>query len=318
MRFERGADPTAQAAPWRARAPCSRSSAPAAPPAPMVDAHPRRHARACCRSRTAHIEGAARHAGAGRRGGTHSDGTRLRRETRAEAGWRVTVPGWRPDVRPAGTSSRKSAGITASSTCRRPSRRCTRRPAVRPAHRPRRAGRRGDAGRRLLRGDQLRVHRGDRGRAVRRRGAAVGLANPLSETFAVMRPSLLPGLVTAVSHNRRHDQRDVRLFEIATAFSPRGERRARRRLDRRRRPITGAATVATSTSSTSRAGRGGAGALRRRHRLRSAPTRLLVAGRAAPGRRAANRSAGSASSRPRSPTRTRIPAPTPSAWRSST
>jgi phenylalanyl-tRNA synthetase beta chain len=54
----------------------------------------------------------------------------------------------------------------------------------------------------------------------------VGLANPLSETFAVMRPSLLPGLVDAVSHNRRREQRDVRLFEIGTAFSPRGERRS--------------------------------------------------------------------------------------------
>ncbi len=54
----------------------------------------------------------------------------------------------------------------------------------------------------------------------------VRLANPLSETFAVMRPSLLPGLVAAVGHNRRHEQRDVQLFEIATAFSPAGERRS--------------------------------------------------------------------------------------------
>jgi phenylalanyl-tRNA synthetase beta chain len=54
---------------------------------------------------------------------------------------------------------------------------------------------------------------------------ALRLANPLSETFAVMRPSLLPGLVAAVGHNRRHEQRDVRLFEIATAFAAGGERR---------------------------------------------------------------------------------------------
>ena len=53
----------------------------------------------------------------------------------------------------------------------------------------------------------------------------VTLANPLSETFAVMRPSVLPGVVDAVSHNRRHGRRDVRVFEIATAFGPRGERR---------------------------------------------------------------------------------------------
>jgi phenylalanyl-tRNA synthetase beta chain len=56
-------------------------------------------------------------------------------------------------------------------------------------------------------------------------GHAVALANPLSELFAVMRPSLLPGLIDAVSHNRRHGRPDVRLFEIGTRFSPRGETR---------------------------------------------------------------------------------------------
>lgn len=53
----------------------------------------------------------------------------------------------------------------------------------------------------------------------------VALANPLSEKFVVMRPSLLPGLVDAVSHNRRHGRRDVRLFEIGTRFSATGESR---------------------------------------------------------------------------------------------
>ncbi len=57
------------------------------------------------------------------------------------------------------------------------------------------------------------------------REAPVALANPLSEKFAVMRPSLLPGLIDAVSHNRRHGRRDVQLFEIGTRFSPRGESR---------------------------------------------------------------------------------------------
>ena len=55
--------------------------------------------------------------------------------------------------------------------------------------------------------------------------AAVAIANPLSEKFAVLRPSLLPGLVDAVSHNRRHGRPDVRLFEIGTRFSPNGETR---------------------------------------------------------------------------------------------
>jgi len=40
-----------------------------------------------------------------------------------------------------------------------------------------------------------------------------------------MRPSLLSGVIDAVSHNRRHGRPDVRLFEIGTRFSPDGETR---------------------------------------------------------------------------------------------
>ena len=58
-------------------------------------------------------------------------------------------------------------------------------------------------------------------------GDVVPIANPLSETFAVLRPSALPGLVDAVAHNRHREQRDVRLFEIGACFSrSQGERRA--------------------------------------------------------------------------------------------
>lgn len=54
----------------------------------------------------------------------------------------------------------------------------------------------------------------------------VTIANPLSELFTTMRPSLLPGVIDAVSHNRRHGRPDVRIFEIGTRFSPAGETRA--------------------------------------------------------------------------------------------
>jgi phenylalanyl-tRNA synthetase beta chain len=50
-------------------------------------------------------------------------------------------------------------------------------------------------------------------------GDLVPIANPLSENFAVLRPSALPGLIEAVAHNRRREQRDVRLFEIGNRFS---------------------------------------------------------------------------------------------------
>jgi phenylalanyl-tRNA synthetase beta chain len=56
--------------------------------------------------------------------------------------------------------------------------------------------------------------------------AIVVVANPLSEKFAVLRPSLLPGLIDAAAHNRRREHRDVRLFETGTRFSPTGETRA--------------------------------------------------------------------------------------------
>lgn len=58
-------------------------------------------------------------------------------------------------------------------------------------------------------------------------GDLVPIANPLSENFGVLRPSVVPGLVDAVAHNRRREQRDIRLFEIGNRFTRGGgERRA--------------------------------------------------------------------------------------------
>ncbi len=47
----------------------------------------------------------------------------------------------------------------------------------------------------------------------------VPLANPLSADLAVMRPSLLPGLVEALVHNRARQQPRVRLFELGRVFA---------------------------------------------------------------------------------------------------
>ena len=58
-------------------------------------------------------------------------------------------------------------------------------------------------------------------------GELVAIANPLAETFAVLRPSALPGILDAVAHNRRREQQDVRLFEVGASFTKTaGERRA--------------------------------------------------------------------------------------------
>ncbi|SDG75822.1 phenylalanine--tRNA ligase subunit beta [Dyella sp. 333MFSha] len=52
--------------------------------------------------------------------------------------------------------------------------------------------------------------------------AWVPLANPLSADLAVMRTSLLPGLVEALRHNRARQQERVRLFELARSFHATG------------------------------------------------------------------------------------------------
>ncbi len=52
------------------------------------------------------------------------------------------------------------------------------------------------------------------------------IANPLSEKFAVLRPSLLPGLIDSSAHNRRRGRKDVQLFEVGSRYTSAGEGRA--------------------------------------------------------------------------------------------
>jgi phenylalanyl-tRNA synthetase beta chain len=54
----------------------------------------------------------------------------------------------------------------------------------------------------------------------------MAILNPLSEKFAVLRPSLLPGLIDSCAHNRRRGRKDVQLFEIGSRFTPAGEGRS--------------------------------------------------------------------------------------------
>jgi phenylalanyl-tRNA synthetase beta chain len=53
----------------------------------------------------------------------------------------------------------------------------------------------------------------------------VPIDNPLSAQFAVLRPSLLPGLVASVAHNRHRERTDVRLFELGACVTRAGESR---------------------------------------------------------------------------------------------
>jgi len=60
-------------------------------------------------------------------------------------------------------------------------------------------------------------------RACAPEAALVAIRNPLSEKFAVLRPSLLPGLLDSMAYSRRRESSDVRLFEIGSVFSTSGE-----------------------------------------------------------------------------------------------
>jgi phenylalanyl-tRNA synthetase beta chain len=50
-------------------------------------------------------------------------------------------------------------------------------------------------------------------------GLVVPLGNPLSEEAGVLRPSLVPGMLTMIAGNLNRDVNDVRLFEMGTVFS---------------------------------------------------------------------------------------------------
>jgi phenylalanyl-tRNA synthetase beta chain len=55
-------------------------------------------------------------------------------------------------------------------------------------------------------------------------GGAWTLANPISEDLKVMRPSLLPGLLSAAARNLKRGQASIRLFEIGRRYLADGER----------------------------------------------------------------------------------------------
>jgi len=50
-------------------------------------------------------------------------------------------------------------------------------------------------------------------------GLVVPLGNPFNEEAGVMRPSLVPGMLTMIAGNLHRDIGDVRLFELGTVFS---------------------------------------------------------------------------------------------------
>jgi phenylalanyl-tRNA synthetase beta chain len=53
-------------------------------------------------------------------------------------------------------------------------------------------------------------------------GTAIPMENPLSEEAGMLRPSLVPGMLTMLGHNLRHGVEDAALFELGTVFTGMG------------------------------------------------------------------------------------------------
>jgi phenylalanyl-tRNA synthetase beta chain len=64
-------------------------------------------------------------------------------------------------------------------------------------------------------------------------GRVVALANPLSEEAGVMRPSLIPGMLTMIAGNLHRDVSDIRLYELGTVFSGTTEKGTTEKVDER-------------------------------------------------------------------------------------
>ena len=65
--------------------------------------------------------------------------------------------------------------------------------------------------------------------------SAVKMGNPLSEEAGMLRPSLIPGMLTMLADNLNRDVEDVALFEIGTVFSGSSRKSGRASIARLRR-----------------------------------------------------------------------------------
>ena len=87
--------------------------------------------------------------------------------------------------------------------------------------------------------------------------AVVVLRNPMSEEQSVMRTSLLPGLLRALTNARRHGERDARLFTVGAVFLGSGRGTPRRAAHLCRPPRRGPRRLAHATARRRRVGRQG-------------------------------------------------------------
>ena len=139
--------------------------------------------------------------------------------------WRVTPPTWRPDVDgPADLVEEviRIEGIEKVAPVPLPRDPGVARPTATPLQKLERRARRAAAARGL---DEAVTWSFINARdAALMGGAAWTVANPISEELKVMRPSLLPGLLSAAARNLRQGADGVRLFELGRRYLAEGER----------------------------------------------------------------------------------------------
>jgi len=138
--------------------------------------------------------------------------------------WRLAVPGWRPDIDGAPDIVEEVIrihGIDKVASVPLPRAEGVARPTATPAQKLERRVRRAAAARGLNEAVTWSF-------ISEKEAAAVGgghwtLANPISEDMKVMRPSLLPGLLSATRRNLDRGATTVRLFEIGRRYLADGE-----------------------------------------------------------------------------------------------
>ena len=138
--------------------------------------------------------------------------------------WRVTPPTWRPDVDGAADIVEeviRIEGLDKVAPVPLPRLPGVARPTATPLQKLERRARRAAAARGL--DEAVTWSFIPQAQAALVGGAAWTVANPISEELKVMRPSLLPGLLSAAARNLRQGADGVRLFELGRRYLADGE-----------------------------------------------------------------------------------------------
>jgi len=142
----------------------------------------------------------------------------------SDAAWNVTVPSWRPDVDGAPDLVEEVVrihGLDNIVSAPLPRAEGVARPTATPEQRQERKLRRAAAALGLNEAITWSFISEREAEAVG--GGTWALQNPISEDMKVMRPSLLPGLLSAVQRNMDRGANSVRLFEIGRRYLADGE-----------------------------------------------------------------------------------------------